>query len=75
MKINDLINELEKIQDEFGNIDVIYSQINDGEEKYCYLENRDLFIVVDKKLDKTNTLVINPFLLSVDKYKGYNNIV
>lgn len=75
MKIKDLINNLQEIENNNGNIDVIYSQINNGKENYCYLESKDLFIVIDKKVDNTKSLVINPFLLSIDKYKGYNNIV
>lgn len=44
MKIKDLINNLEEIENNIGNIDVIQSQINNGEEKYCYLESKYLFI-------------------------------
>lgn len=73
--VEDLINNLYEIVNENGNINIIYSQINNGEEKYCYLESKDLFIVMNKKVDNIKSLVINPFLLLIDKYKGYNNIV
>lgn len=73
--VEDLINNLYELVNENGNINIIYSQINNGEEKYYYLESKDLFIVMNKKVDNIKSLVINPFLLLIDKYKGYNNIV
>lgn len=75
MKITQLIKELEKLNNQFGDIDIIYSHTNDDAESYCELEKIDLFVVSDKKLDKTNALVLNPYLLWCNNYKGYNNIV
>lgn len=75
MKITDLIDELVKIKLEFGDIDIIYSRNVDDIEIFCYLEKTDLFVVSDKKLDKTNVIVLNPWLLSIENYNGFNNVV
>lgn len=76
MKVTELISELEKLKTEFGDVDIIYSR-NEGydNEVYCYLEKKDLFVVTDKKLDKTNAIVLNPWLLSTNNYKGFKNII
>lgn len=76
MNVTELISELEKLKTEFGDVDIIYSRNEeDDNEVYCYLEKKDLFVVTDKKLDKTNTIVLNPWLLSTNNYKGFKNII